>query len=86
MPCEDGVMQQKPSNAKMAEASEAWSEAWSRFYLPALRRNPPCAHLDLGFLQNCETVSVVEAAQFVVFCSGSPSKLMRTNSYLKQTN
>lgn len=82
-----GVMQQKPSNAKMAtEAPEARSEAWSRFYLPALRRNPPCANLDLGFLHNCETVSVVEAAQFVVFSSGSPSKLMRTNSYLKQTN
>lgn len=48
--------------------------------LPVLRS------IDRALLQNCERVSVAEAAQRVAFCYGSCNKQMQTNSYKRANN
>ena len=72
-------MQQQPRKARMASAAPAAG-------LPAPRRSPPCPRSDRALLQNCERVSVAEAAQCVAFCYGSHSKRMQTNSYKRANN
>lgn len=51
MKAETEVMQQKPQSAHTASKPPgAENESWNRFSFPALRRNQPGLHLDLGLL------------------------------------
>ena len=64
---------------RMPEFSRSWERRWNRFTLKVIRGNQHPRHFDLGLLDSRavrQYMSVVEATCSVLFCYGSPSKVI----------